>query len=609
MNGRKWIILFVSALILVFAIWGGINIYHDPFGVFGEKGSSWDGYSMTLNPRIGKAEYLSRHFDEYDSYIVGSSNAASYLPETFEKYEDGSYYNMFHYGADVAYDEMVIRWLLKEDDVKHIVLILGLNEGNVPAPTEGLTARLPRQVTGENPISYYFDFLFADFGYVEEKLDARHVDTELVPQAFDIFLPESGTYDKRLRDVEAIASLDDYLSLYGGEFAPMSPCVFNNLEGCAASVSRIKEMCEAEGTKLTVIFSPVSEAQLASYTNEELDRFFNSLSEVTDYYNFSISSISRDPRYFYDSTHTRNATANMVISSVYGDESVYYPKDFGVYSEKGIAADSKTLWEKANATSDGDYTAHIPVLLYHHLDPNEEEDGTVLHPDTFARQMKLLRDNGYTSITFDMLIDYVEKGTPLPEKPVIITFDDGYMSNYEYALPILREYGMTASVFAIGVSVGHYETYKDTEHSMIPHFGKAEVEEMAGVIDVLSHTYDMHQWPPFETGDSIRETILPFEGESETDYIMALKTDVEKQNSLFAELGLPSPRVLAFPQGETERRANMVLCEMGYKVTLTTDSTKNNCIIRGLPQSLFDLGRLNISGETTDEEILAYCGR
>ena len=132
---------------------------------------------------------------------------------------------------------------------------------------------------------------------------------------------------------------------------------------------------------------------------------------------------------------------------------------------------------------------------------------------------------------------------------------------------------------------------------------------MAGVISVLSHTYDMHQWAPFETEARVRETILPLKGESEADYIAALTEDAEKQAALFAELGLAPPRVLAFPKGMSERLTDVILQKQGYKVTLTTDHAKNNCIVKGLPQSLLDLGRLNISGETTDEEILAYCGR
>lgn len=609
MKGKKWCILFLSALALTFALWGGINILTDPFGVFGDPILSWDSYSQTLNPRIGKTATLADHWDDYDSYIVGSSSAASYLPQTLEQYTDGSYYNLFHYGADIAYDEQLISWLLRMDDVKHIVLVLGLNEANLPTPGDGLTARSPYTVTGESPISYYFDFLFADLGYAREKITSRAKDTAM-PQPFDVFLPEYGTYDKRLRDAEPISTLEDYLAKHGGDFIPMTTRgELTAIDACTEAVGRIRTMCDEAKTELTVILSPVSAEQLGGYTNATLNAYFEGLAKVTDYYNFGISPVSFDPRYFYDTTHTRNAAADMVLAKIYGDSNAYYPDHFGVKAENGTFATAELLYAAAESAK-SDYTVNVPVLLYHHLDPNAEESGTVLHPDTFARQMALLRDNGYTAVSLEEVIAYAEKGEALPQKPVVITFDDGYLSNYEYAFPILRDFGWKGTIFTIGTSVGHTEFYKDTDHAMIPHFGKAEIEEMtsSGVISIQSHTYDMHMWAPFEEGIA-RETILPLDGESEGDYIAALTADIEQMNGLFAELGLENSTILAFPQGKSTLLTDVILREHGFKATLTTDFTRTNCIVKGLPQSLIDLGRLNISGDTTDEEILAYCGK
>ena len=85
-------------------------------------------------------------------------------------------------------------------------------------------------------------------------------------------------------------------------------------------------------------------------------------------------------------------------------------------------------------------TKGVPVLNYHQV---EEKDGNplTLWPDQFEAQMDYLAAEGYTTITIDEMMDALENGTPLPEKPVIITFDDGYADNYEYAYPILKKYG------------------------------------------------------------------------------------------------------------------------------------------------------------------------
>ena len=259
--------------------------------------------------------------------------------------------------------------------------------------------------------------------------------------------------------------------------------------------------------------------------------------------------------------------------------------------------------------SDCAYTETVPILLYHHL--AETAADNTLHPETFRKQIELLYNNGYNPVNFDDLIAFVEYGTPLPEKPVIITFDDGYISNYEFAFPVLQEYGFQATIFVIGCSVGHERYYKDTEYELIPHFGQEQIDEMlaSGLISIESHTYDMHQWAPFETGTTIRENIVPLEGENEKSYIEALRNDVFQQEMLFEELGVPRSQVLAFPGGAYSTITDVVLKSCGYKVTVTTDLNRINTIVAGLPQSLIDLGRMNIDSTTTDEQILEYLNR
>lgn len=253
-------------------------------------------------------------------------------------------------------------------------------------------------------------------------------------------------------------------------------------------------------------------------------------------------------------------------------------------------------------------TAVVPILCYHHLQEEGQETSTVLRVETFEHQMELLDENGYHPVTFDDLIAFVDRGAPLPEHPVVITFDDGYMSNYTYGFPILQDYGFPAAIFVIGCSVGHETYYKDTQYRLTPHFGEKEIEAMtaSGLISIQSHTYDMHQYAPFEEGDRVRETAAPLAGESEQEYIAALTADTQAQNALFASLGLEQSDVFAFPQGVYTDLANQVLCQLGYRVTLTIDSTHVNTLTRDESQSLINLGRLMVSGETTDERLIQY---
>ena len=148
-------------------------------------------------------------------------------------------------------------------------------------------------------------------------------------------------------------------------------------------------------------------------------------------------------------------------------------------------------YEKYILTEEQEYK--IPILLYHHLSETAAESDTVLSPANFECQMKLLYENGYKAISFEDLIQFVEKGKRLPEKAVVITFDDGYYSNYEYAFPILQKYGFEATIFVIGHSIGQ-DMYKDTGHKITPHFGTKEMQEMlaSGLIKIHSHTLNLN---------------------------------------------------------------------------------------------------------------------
>ena len=140
----------------------------------------------------------------------------------------------------------------------------------------------------------------------------------------------------------------------------------------------------------------------------------------------------------------------MMLARISGSTDAYCPEAFGFLCENGDCARVEELTASARAAGETSYTVNVPILLYHHLSYIEPESGTSLRPDTFAHQMDLLEEHGYTPVDFDDLIAYVEQGVPLPDRAVVITFDDGYLSNYEYAFPVLQEHGYPATIFTIG---------------------------------------------------------------------------------------------------------------------------------------------------------------
>ena len=87
----------------------------------------------------------------------------------------------------------------------------------------------------------------------------------------------------------------------------------------------------------------------------------------------------------------------------------------------------------AAATAQG---VEVPIVMYHSVLKDESRHGQyVISPAELESDLKYLRDHGYTTILIEDLIAYTQGG-PLPEKPVLLTFDDGYYNNYLYAFPL-----------------------------------------------------------------------------------------------------------------------------------------------------------------------------
>lgn len=96
----------------------------------------------------------------------------------------------------------------------------------------------------------------------------------------------------------------------------------------------------------------------------------------------------------------------------------------------------------------------VPILAYHMV--NDLDEVYSITPAKFEEHMAYLVNEGYTAISLAQLVSAWSGGPPLPAKPVIITFDDGYRDNYEIALPIMAKHGMKGTVFVIASHVGEH---------------------------------------------------------------------------------------------------------------------------------------------------------
>ena len=602
MNAKKWVLTFLLlALVLVLGL-AAFNYVTDPFAAFGDKFLNWFSYDETNNPRVAKISYLEQHHDEYDSYILGCSSTSSLQVSDFNKLYDANFYNLIMYGADMRDCEKIADYLIEHYEVKHLVLNVYLDNGfTYDDETDRLTRNLHYLTDPDtSALSFYTRYLFCDPRYGFAKLKNLRND-RLLPQSFDVFNEVTGEYDKRVRDVEPIGSMDTYLEAYPvfADYPKTGDFVLGQTENCMKSVAAIKERCEAAGVELVVVAAPVYIDYFQNFQAEDVANFYASLAKVTDFWDFSCSSVSCEPRYFYDATHFRNAVGSMIAARIAGDDSVYIPDDFGTY----VTADTPSSYFsevlQATALPDETVSRDVPVLMWHNLAEESSGDMTI-SVDTFRAQIEALHEAGFKTVSLQQLYDYVHFGTELPEKPIVLTFDDGYFSNYEYAFPILQEYDMQATIFAIGVSVGK-DTYKDTDHAMTPHFGVDGAREMvaSGLISVQSHTYDMHQWPPFEDGNAqVRETLLPFDGEADADYEAAVEADFAESRELLESITGQPVNALAFPEGAYVTLTQDALRSAGAGLTFTTVRAVNT-VVKGLPQSLCAMPRFGMT-ESTD---------
>lgn len=278
----------------------------------------------------------------------------------------------------------------------------------------------------------------------------------------------------------------------------------------------------------------------------------------------------------------------------------FKPKGF-VTKEEVLVMVYRSLFERPIDDDQVMTGTPVPIITYHHFADGGDK-GTTISAERFEAHLQALEENGYESIHMSQLEDYVYRGGKLPEKPVIITIDDGYASNYEVAYPLLQKYNTKASIFIIGVSVGK-EVYKNTDYKILPHFTYDEALEMidSGLIEIQSHTYDMHQYGPYEP-DTYRVGVLRNEGESEWDYHNHFKQDYQLAAQELTKRQIKS-FAYSYPFGMSTYVNDFLLSVMGVNVTMSTDPGISRVLV-GLPDTLFQLKRKNIDGDTDADQLL-----
>lgn len=202
----------------------------------------------------------------------------------------------------------------------------------------------------------------------------------------------------------------------------------------------------------------------------------------------------------------------------------------------------KRPWNPAGVYASG-YQV-VPALVYHNIAP-QAKGRMVISAKTFEEQMRYLKAQGYRPISTRELLEFVSQNRQLPPRSVILTFDDGYRSFLQYAYPILKELGFTATLFL-------YTDYIGSGRNAL---SWSEVKRLADEgFDVGAHS---------KTHEDLRRK----SGESEADFARRMQAELG-QALLVKNLGRPT-QVLAYPYGAADKEVLAKVREQGYLAAFT----------------------------------------
>ncbi len=228
----------------------------------------------------------------------------------------------------------------------------------------------------------------------------------------------------------------------------------------------------------------------------------------------------------------------------------------------------------------GAYAANdLPVLMYHNVTTDLSlihRDATLhITPQTLEEHFAALKEAGYNTISLDEYFAYRNGKGKLPQNPVLITFDDGYISNYEYAYPLLKKYDLKATIFIIASRVGA----TDTEFH---HFTWSEAVEMenSGHVEIESHSYSHPDFSTLTYAQTVLEMRL-------AKYM--IETNMNKECRFFA-----------YPYGKMNPSSTFVASQAGYKAVCVGRDVNANLA----SENLFELPRHTICATQSGEDLI-----
>jgi len=234
--------------------------------------------------------------------------------------------------------------------------------------------------------------------------------------------------------------------------------------------------------------------------------------------------------------------------------------------------------------------------MYHQV-KNSGFGNDVISPKEFESDLKYLKENHYNTLTMTQLIDYVHDKKELPQNPVILSFDDGYLSTYLNVYPLLKEYDMKIVLSIIGKSVDDFSKVCD-ENIDYSHVTWDEVKEMqqSGLVEIQSHSYNLHKITKERYGCS------QMANESLEHYEEFLSNDINTLQEKIMSVTGSSPNTFIYPYGKYNDKLETIIKKLGFKATITCKFGVN--VINNDPDTLYSLKRIRRAHNQSIQKML-----
>ena len=228
-------------------------------------------------------------------------------------------------------------------------------------------------------------------------------------------------------------------------------------------------------------------------------------------------------------------------------------------------------------------SSKLPILTYHRVAPvgAENMNRYRVDPAQFEQQLKYLSDSGYYSVSWEGWLNAMFTRKPMEGRPIAITFDDGYLDFYEYAWPLLKKYGFTATVFLVTEMVGKTNTWDALYGETVDLMDWKEIQELSAEgIQFGSHTATHKALTSLSAEQLATEGIL-------------------SRMKLAKMLG-SGTEIIAYPYGDTDPVVAHVMGACGYQVGLTC-----NPGFAGFGDDSMSLPRVEVKGSDTLQEFVS----